>query len=333
MKIKLLIATADSDYSEYLSDVLSEKYADTFEVGTCSSIERLKDLLSFNRYDAALLEQNFAFSENLNSIKFPLMLIDESNIVSEENNFAKIRKYQRISSIAGNILENYAEISGGINSFDSNRANITAVWSPSGGSGKTAVSLAFAANKVLNGKQAIYLNLENFSSTFAYFQETGSSISKVFEKLDSNVHMFLKGIKRQDSGSGISYFCGPENYDDINILSVNDIETLINACAAEIDELIIDLSSQCDERVQKIFSIADTILLICDQSTTSQVKLNQFINQHNIFGKIQTKTILVNNKGAKSSETKVNKSIQLPLVQSADPVSVFKTLSGGNFNW
>ena len=32
MKIKLLIATADSEYAEHLSSVLAKKYADTFEV-------------------------------------------------------------------------------------------------------------------------------------------------------------------------------------------------------------------------------------------------------------------------------------------------------------
>ena len=333
MKIKLLIATADSDYAEHLSNVLTEKYSETFEVSVCSSSERLRGLLASGRHDAALLEQSITFAVNLDSILLPLMLIDESEIVSESG-LKHIRKYQRVSAIVGNVLENYAEVSMGISSYSADKAKITAVWSPSGGSGKTTVALAFAAHKVLSGKQSVYLSLENFSSASAYFQEvTGKSISKVFEKLDSNVQMFLMGIRQQDSGSGISYFCGPENYDDMNILTADDIETLVGACAAGVDELIVDMSSQCDERVKKVFGLADTVLIVCDPSSTSQGKLRQFINQHNVLGQIRDKAVLVNNKGAKKAETYTGKSIQLPLLQSADPISVFKTLSGGNFDW
>jgi Mrp family chromosome partitioning ATPase len=333
MKIKLLIATADSDYAEHLSNNLSEKYADTFEVSVCSSAERLRDLLSVSKFDAALLELGFASVVNLNSVHLPLMLMDDSG-VSVDSNFKKLRKYQRISSIAGNVLESYAETGKGVSSFGADRARITAVWSASGGAGKTTVALAFAAHKVLGGKQSVYLNLENFSSTSAYFQEApGKSISKVFEKLESNVQMFLMGIRQQDSSSGISYFCGPENYDDMNILTAEDIETLINACATGIDELVIDLSSQCNERVQKVFQLADTVLIVCDPSSTSQAKLRQFIGQHNVFGQIQGKTILINNKGAKIPGASISKTVHLPLFQTADPVSVFKSLSSGNFDW
>jgi MinD-like ATPase involved in chromosome partitioning or flagellar assembly len=115
-------------------------------------------------------------------------------------------------------------------------------------------------------------------------------------------------------------------------LTASDIETLILACATGIDELVIDLSSQCDERVQKIFQLSDTVLIICDPSSTSQAKLAQFINQHNVFGQIWEKAVLVNNKGARKTETFTIKSIQLPFLQSPDPVSVFKSLSSGDFD-
>ena len=338
MKIKLLIATADGDYANHLSTILSEKYAETFEVSVCSSAERLKNLLAVNKYDAALLEYDFAcdFASdiNLSSISPPLVMIDETGVIADDNNsFKRIRKYQRVSAIAGNLLENYAEIGKGVCNFDTSRARITAVWSPSGGSGKTTVALAYAAQRIAKGNQAVYFNLENFSSAPAYFQESGKSISKVFEKLESNVQLLLLGIRQQDAGSGILYFCGPENYDDINILTSDDIETLVDACATDIDELVIDLSSQCDERTQKVFEIANIILIVCDPSITTHAKLRQFISQSNAFGRIQTKTVLVNNKGAKTTEPGFNKIVPLPFVNSADPISVYKSLSSGRFDW
>jgi len=92
------------------------------------------------------------------------------------------------------------------------------------------------------------------------------------------------------------------------------------------------LSSQYDSRIRKIFDLADAILLVCDPSSTSKAKLHQFVNQHNIFGQIQSKVVLVNNKNAKTTEPKIDKTVQLPLVQSTDPVSIFKTLSNGKFD-
>lgn len=330
MILKLLIATPDKSYSEYLSNVLSEKYAQTFTVSVCSSLERLDDMLEDTKYDVALLESKFADVKNVDSISLPLMLVDESG-VADDSGFKAVSKYQRISMIIGDILENYSQIGKIGIGFGVEKAQITAVWSPSGGTGKTTIALAYAANKVLGGNQATYLNLENFSSTSVYFPESGKSISKVFEKLDSNVQMFLTGIRQQDSRSGISYFCGPENYDDINILTQSDLEILLNACATGIDELIIDLSSQCDERIQKIFEIANTVLLVCDSSTTSQAKIKQFINQHNVFKKLQSKAVLVNNKGANIVEDSISKTVKLPHVKSTDPTSIFKALSGINF--
>ncbi len=332
MKIKLLIAASDSDYVEHLSSVLSENYSDIFEVVVSSQADRLKDLIQDNRFDVLLLEPAFFSFIDLSLVKLPIILWDRlSEDIEDYEVLNKIEKYQRISSIAGTILEKYSEISSSVNKFSYEKTNITAIWSPSGGVGKTTVALAYAARKALGDNNVVYLNLENFSSTQIYFPERGKSISTAFEKLESNLPMFLKGIRQYDSGSGISYFNGPTNYDDINILTKEDVETLINACAVGVDELVIDLSSQCDERIQKIFELADTIMLVCDQSKTSQTKLRQFLNQHSISQKIEFKSILVNNKGAKVIEPSFTRIIDLQIVQSTDPISIYKTLSGSKF--
>ena len=333
MKIRLLIATADKDYTDHLTKTISKKYADTLELSICSSVERLTDLTSVNRYDAALLDPDFVSAVKPGCIQSPFILINELEHSVDGGDMKRIRKYQRISSMAGQILESCAEASKSAIGADADRAKITAVWSPAGGAGKTTVALAYAANKVSAGKTVVYLNLENFSSTSVYFPESGRSISKALEKLGANLQLFLLGIRQQDSGSGIMYFCGPENYDDINVLTTEEIETLISACAAEIDELVVDLSSQIDLRSAKTFGMADNILLVADPSKSSQAKMRQFISQHDVFGQIQPKAVLVNNKGASLPEERISKTIMLPFVQANDPISVFKALSGSRADW
>ncbi|AZN39936.1 AAA family ATPase [Paenibacillus albus] len=332
MKIQLLIATSDKDYANHLSGVLLENHAESFEVTVCSALERLETLLSARTFDVALLEYSFIPSTGLSKVRLPLLLWDETGSGNDDRgNYQKIRKHQRISRLSSNILEEYSQIAIGSSGFSGNKARITAVWSPSGGVGKTTVALAYAAQKAVGGGNVAYLDLEHFSSTAVYFPESGKSISTAFERLDGNAALLLKAIVLKDNGSGISYFTPPSNYDDMNELTVDDIGTLVAAVATHSDELIIDLPNICDERSRKIFEESSVIYLVIDGSKTADSKLQQFITQHNLFERIRSKIILVVNRGANIKNPRFDRTVYLPSVSANDPVSVYKTLSGASF--
>ena len=335
MRVKLLIATTDADYAGHISSRISECHADVFDVSVCSLPERLQDTLSARKFDAALLEAPFAESADMQNIQLPLLLWSEDESIPDAaKTLGIVRKYQRISTIAANVLEQYAKVSAGGCGFDPDKAHITAIWSSAGGVGKTTVALAYAAKKISEGKQVLYLNLEPFSSVPVYFSDSGKSISTVFEMLDNqegNVRMLIQGIRRCSSEVGIAYFCRPDNFDDMNILSAENVAALIEACAGVTEELVIDMSCVCDERARQIFGVADLILLVTDTTTTAQTKLSQFTTQHHIFERIKDKTILVANKGAAVSEPLTDTIISLPYVQSADVTAVYSALSGYSF--
>jgi len=331
MKISLLIASGDDDYTEHLSGVLSERYKDAFYVSVCRSSQNLRELLAVSGFDAALLEPPLANGIDLSPVRLPVMLWDDSasgtGVQQEE---LVIRKYQRISSIAAYILEYYAKISA--DEFDpgAGRAYITAVWSPAGGVGKTTVAVAQALKQSSAGKNVVYLNMEHFSSSPAYFDDDGRSISSVFEMLEKNtgnLKMLIQAIIRKDADSGIHYFRGPENYDDVNILSEEDASALLTACAGVTEELVVDLPSSCDVRTRQVFRLADRVLLVTDQSSASAAKLRQFVSQHSVFEQFKSKLVLVANKGSAYSDHEFAEAISLPLAQSADPATVSKALS------
>ena len=176
----------------------------------------------------------------------------------------------------------------------------------------------------------MYLNLEPFSSSPVYFPEGGKSISSVFEKLDGNVELLLQSIRQIDSGSGILYFCRPDNYDDIGILTVDDMQRLVTSSAKDVDEVIVDLGNSFDQRIAMLMELANTVMVVIDHTRTAQVKWHQFCTQHSIYEKIKPKIMLVANRGARIDQTQ--KVVSLPLVQSEDPVVVYKTLSAGYFS-
>ncbi|WP_195986090.1 hypothetical protein [Clostridium sp. D33t1_170424_F3] len=331
MKIQLLIATQDTDYSDHLSAVLLDKYAKSFEVSTCSSAARLSEMLSAHRYDAALLDPELAAEKPLKEVALPLLLWDEiTGAGAQTESFGAVRKYQRVSAIVEDVLGKYAGISGKKEFPESGSAHVAAVWSPAGGTGKTTVALAYAAQCVANGKQTVYLDLEYFSSVPVYFSNDGKSISEAFGKQGGNLVLLLQSIRRQDDGSGIFYFCRPNNYDDMNVLSVRDVQELVAAAASGADEVVLDLSAACDERCRSLLKLADTVLAVVDGSQKCRVKWEQFCSQHDLFEQIRPKCILVGNMGAQAGAA-VERSVTLPYVPSDNPVSIYKSLSAVNF--
>lgn len=328
MKIRLLIASPDLDYTEYLSKVLLGKYTDVFEVSVCSNEDRLREMVAGHRADIVLAERALASAVDMHSVRLSFVLIDEVARVSNSGGeYKSVKKYQRISSLVKEMIGAYAEVSSNSEVYGSLSAQITAFWSPVGGSGKTTVALAYAANCVTRGKKTVYLDLQNFSCSSVYFRQNDKSISTLFQKLDSNVELLLQSVRQQDSGSGIFYFSQPENYDDINILTSKDIRNLVDGCSKGVDELVIDLSSICNEKICKVLDFASQIFIVLDGSRVSAAKWTQFQTQNNVYEQVRSKVKLVGNKGATLDASSVNGLVSLPYVQSSDPVAIYKTLS------
>jgi len=334
MKIRLLIATCDTDYAERLSGYISVHCEDTIDVCVCKVLETLSEALSTQKHDVALMDVKMLGSVDTSSIHLPLLLWSEDEPADDVPEWIKaIPKYQRISSIVTGILEHYAKVSKNKTGLNPETANITAMWSPTGGVGKTTVALAYAASKVKEGRQVLYLNLEAFSSVPAYFGEKGKSISSVFEMLErheGNVKMLIKGICCCEDG--ISYLCSPDNFDDIYALSAENVTELVSSCADVTDELIVDLSCECDSRTRQIFELSDKVMLVTDPTVAAQTKLSQFVSQNSIFDIIQEKTMLVANKGAAINSPPGGAVISLPLVQSTETSAVYKALSVSGFS-
>ena len=329
MKVKLLIATIDVLYVKLISDSISEFHADKIDVSICSALEGLQEALAQRKYDVALIDSALLNYADTNSVSLPLLLWSEdvsADVVPE--GMGKINKYQRISSIVAAVLEKYAKVSVNKNDPDLRKANITAVWSPVGGVGKTSVAVAYALSQVNDEKEVFYLNMENFTSVPCYFNKTGKSISNVFEMLenqDGNVKMLIQGVSCSDKG--IMYLCGPDNYEDMCILSTENIHELVTTCAGLTDELVIDLSSVCDDRARKVFELADNVLLVTEQTAQSAAKTAQFLSQNNVFVSIKEKVTIVANKGMSVNEQVLDSVIYLPNVQSNDALEVCRTLS------
>jgi len=334
MRVKLLIATIDQVYAKQISDIISRQHTDVIEVCDCSTPEGFLEVLSKRSFDVALIDSSMIEYAETDRISLPMLLYtDDENTVDTPAGIGMINKHQRISTIVAIVLERYARICNNMNANDEKTASITAVWSPVGGVGKTTIALAYCFSKlsgsdISKNNDVFYLNLEDFSSVPGYFKENGKSISTVFEMLeneDGNTAMLVQGTSCRDKG--ITFLCCPENFDDMCILSSDNVQELLTSCSQLSDTLVVDLSSACDCRAKKVFELADTVMIISDKSVMAEVKLSQFLSQSNVYESIKDKVVFVANKGAAISVAGERPIISLPHTQSSDVMTVCKSLS------
>jgi len=329
MRIKLIIATEDVMYSKLISDNMSEFHSGSIDVSVSDSVKSMQEMLSKRNYDVALVDTAFINEMDISAVNMPLLLWSENDSCSDiTDDIGLINRHQRISSIVAEIFEQYAKVSKAGRSVESGNANITAVWSPTGGVGKTSVAIAYALSHVATGKDVFYLNLEDFSSTPSHLNDNGKSVSSVFEMFenhDGNVNMLVQGISCKDRG--ITYLCRPDNFDDMSILTRENVNELITACAELTDELIIDLPCSYDARTRKAFELANKVCIVTDRSATSDTKLNQFVLQNNVFESIEKKVTFIANKDATLKSTFAEVVISLPFIQSIDERVVCEKLA------
>lgn len=333
MKLQLLIATTDAGYSSSLSKALYKNYSDILQVSVCSTVELLHEQMNDNKYDSVLLDREFLFrffpevSQTLAIKVTELLLINDFSFFMRDQsehmlriNTKNLEKYQRVSFFVQELMS-FANVT----IEQTNSTQITVVWSPAGGTGKSTVAMAYATKKT-SEKKVVYLDLGYFSSVPVYFKSSNKGISWVFSQLDGNLNgIHLEGVAEVDSSTGVIFFGCPDNYDDMNVLTLLQIESLIKSVAAIADEVVLDMPVVCNEMTKKVFDLASKIFIVSDVSLSSKQKLLQFCTQSNVYSLNKEKITLVANKGSVISWDGTQ--IKLPLVQSNDDIIIFKTLS------
>lgn len=336
MKVRTLIATNDKEYVTRLSDCISDRHSGAVDAYICTDPALLKKALSEKSYDIGLFGHEMLSAGDIARIPLPMILWTDEHHSNIKTGYVPISKHQRISSLVSDMLQRYAKISKRTHNIVSRRTNVTAVWSPAGGVGKTTVALSYANHLASKQKSVFYLNLEPFSSVPAFFGNNEKSISLVFELLDAqegDVGLFVEGIASCDDG--IKYLAAPENFDDINILTPENLSELVSACSASADELVVDLSSVMDEKTKQIFRESDRIILVVEPSFLSDVKFSQFWSQCDMLDEIKEKIVLLVNKGcvdglpAKIADNikSSHEPIFFPLVEAQSESSIYKILS------
>ncbi|MCT4563482.1 MAG: AAA family ATPase [Maledivibacter sp.] len=310
-KIHLIIADKDEAYVDSLSDYLISKHSNRFQVNAFTKREYLSEYISQNKGKADILllcSEWYTGCDFMDEVNTTIIL-SGGMLTNEVMDCEVINKYQRGDKLVGSILNCFAEVNPNkyyISDKDK-KTKMIAVYSPLGGVGKTSIALGASIKSAEDGKAVFYLNLENIQSTSNFFDcKNSQSISNLIyyiKENKKNIALKIEGIRCVDSMYNIHYFSPPDSCVDLNEMSIDEMQYLLNKLrlSKDYDEIYIDMSSNLDEKNISILNSSDQIILVIDQDDMSMVKINRFLTELKLLSKrndmnILSKIILVLNK-------------------------------------
>ncbi len=300
MILKLAAAAADRSYVQRLMRALEEY--DNLRLSVFTDQESLKLSLADRKYDVLLFDPAFYDPQAFqNAVTLPVLLLDENYILPEYlKDFAKISRYQRVSQIYKRVLELYSEKAGSAgNLSETGRAGAAAFYSPAGGTGKTTLALACAARLAAQGVRVCYLNFEEAASEECYLpQKAERGLSELLGCLGENLNfsMKLQGLL-QNKGENLYYLNHFDSPNDFYEMKEEELEKLMEVIQGSgfFDAAVMDLGCSMERKNQKLFELADTIVLVEGCGRTAESKQKIFYNQMHILNAYREKMVRVIN--------------------------------------
>jgi len=339
MLIKIAVANDDQEYVQRLVYGF-ERYSN-LSISVYTEARSLENALQTKRFDILLFApQVYKGQLSLPKHTAAILLADDAEVIPDVcREFVKIKKYQQISSIYHEMLDQYAEVCGSYGMTGDNRTKKILFYSPIGGSGKTTLSLAAAACLAQGGHSVLYINLEELASDSCYLpQSDGKGLSELLERLDSDINFSLKlqGLAntRMENFFYLNHFESPN---DIYEMKEDELERLVTVISGTnlYEYLIIDGGISLDSKTMTLFECVDKIVLIDKSDEAAKAKMQCLVRQLHIMNEYASKMLRVLNFGTESGNAL---EMQLPIVEvvqrvrSVEVEKIILSIAGGGLN-
>lgn len=295
--IRLAIVDSDEQYANRLADGIAA-YPE-FELSIFGDVDSLEEALHSRHYDIVLFSQDIGFEPHKKGRVLQMCLLENPGEISDKyKDHTGILKYQRVSKIYRELLERYADMRGEIRSDE--RSFVLGVYSPVGGSGKSAMSLVIAERLALQGYRVLYQNMEELSSGSAYFSEDPNEhgISQLLEYLERDIDFSTK-IKSlmHKKGENLYYMNSFRTPNDLRALTGEDMEKLFEKLqrAGLFDCIVVDMSSSFFGMNLKLFDISDVIVVVGRSGKAASEKMRRFYEQSHIINQYSDRMVQIDN--------------------------------------
>jgi hypothetical protein len=279
--INICLITKDPEYSMALSRSL-QQYSKAFslEIGSIQQgglVGKLrqqqgKKTYEINDYDILLTDDMDASAERA----VYLATDPASSWSDEESKIFIIYKYQYVGSISNIIrLAHSAYSNTEMCSNETEKTNIISICGSNGGSGCTTIALGVCQELArFNRKKVLYLCMEEFESTSAYFSEAKPKANNITRYLYSMLHT-SEASSRTPEGYvvsdeyGVSTFIPAKGRNPLRDLTCREFVLFINQITKNgiYSDLVLDCGNGLDDSIVSAFQLSTWICHVIGKST------------------------------------------------------------------
>ena len=314
-RINMVIADCDKAYVNRLVNYLTEKNNQL----SISFFTEIRSLISYisnrtNNINILLFSVDM-YCPEIDSANISTKLILSDGAYATQEKYETVNKYQRADDFINEVLIKYASDTGNVGVMSGDKkdgTNIIAVYSPSGGCGKTVLALALARMCASNNKKTLYLNYEKINSTVNLFEKAGKyTMSEIF--LEAKASGGNPGIKTMmcanlDEDAGFYYINPPECAGEYNEMTGREIAGIVSSIREvnQFDTVVIDMDNGYTEPNFLVLSECDRIVMPFTTKKVSVDKIKYFIRETRINEKlngVSDKLILIENKSKGGADT------------------------------
>ena len=280
MKIKLALLDRDQNYLTRIVSVFNTKYYDKFEVYSFTDLTMAVSALESSRIDLLVASESFDVDVSSLPKRCGFAYLVDSPDVEIFNDQRAICKFQKVDLIYKQILSVYSETAGNISGLkmDADSAKIVVFNSVSGGTGSSSMAAAYSVHLSMNGKKALYLNLEKFGSSDVFFSGEGqfdmSDIIFAVKSKKANLALKLESCIKQDQ-RGVYFYSHPKIALDMFEMNRDEIIRLISELklTGSYDYIVIDMDFSIDRDSIEVLKMAHSIVWVGDGSEISNGKI------------------------------------------------------------
>lgn len=206
-------------------------------------------------------------------------------------------RQQYTQSPVGKTKVDQPSIRQGLSKQNRRAGHIVAVYSPSGGVGKTTIAINMAAALMREDTRVLLVDCDlQFGDveTFLYLKanHTIANLAKDVEDLD--VELADKILVTH--GSGLKVLLAPQRTEEAEIITPLILGQVIEKLSVNFDYIILDLSVGLDEKNLKLFDIAHKIMMVTTPTLPNIRMLRRVLDIFNQLEYSQDKIICVLNR-------------------------------------
>jgi cellulose biosynthesis protein BcsQ len=212
-----------------------------------------------------VIHESTAARLDLSRIPGKVVRLCDRAVADDEEAAGMLHKYQPLNQFFAKLATMFAEDGAAADAPD-RRCRVIAVYSASGGAGKTTVALTLAQLMALKHRRVFLLNLELFSTLPAFFaggdDDRFARLIYYARTQPDRLAAKIEHLKSYDSATKLSYFEKPGNIQELMEMTAADVVRIVDCLvrSTAYDAIVIDLESTLHERIAGALAACDRLI-------------------------------------------------------------------------